>query len=191
MTSGGRGLKVLITGTPGVGKTTQCRKLARVLDTRCISLGEILPHTPYVKYLEELVTYEIVDLEGARSYVWSLIKPGDVLDTHVVELSPDPEVAVVLRKAPDVLFKELSTRPWPLKKVLENVWSEVLDVVYVQAVERWRRVYQIDVTKREPDETLQLLIKCVKHGVCIDDRVDWLSYVEKSGFLDFIENLSR
>ncbi|MEM1924062.1 MAG: AAA family ATPase, partial [Pyrobaculum sp.] len=69
MTSGGRGLKVLITGTPGVGKTTQCRKLARVLDTRCISLGEILPHTPYVKYLEDLhaamvATYYFSELAG-------------------------------------------------------------------------------------------------------------------------------
>jgi adenylate kinase len=183
--------KALITGTPGVGKTTHCRKLAEVLSTRCVTVGEVLANTPYVVYIPELATYEISDLARAAEVVCRAVAPGDVVDTHVVELSPDPEAVVVLRKAPDVLFRELVDRGWPLKKVLDNVWAEMLDVVYVKARERWPWAVQIDVTKRSRDETFEAIRRCVVGGGCLDEAVDWLSYAERSGFLEFIERLSR
>ncbi|MGC8994406.1 MAG: adenylate kinase family protein [Pyrobaculum sp.] len=183
--------KALITGTPGVGKTTHCRKLAKVLNTKCITVGEILVNTPYVVYIPELATYEITDLAGAAEVVRKAVGAGDVVDTHVVELSPDPEAVVVLRKAPDVLFRELVDRGWPLKKVLDNVWAEMLDVVYVKAKERWPWAVQIDVTKRSQDETFEAIRRCVAGGSCLDEAVDWLSYAERTGFLEFIERLSR
>jgi len=191
VTSGGRGPKALITGTPGVGKTTQCRKLAQWLSTRCIAVGDILAETPYVRYIPELDTYEVVDLETSRILVYMAVAPGDVVDTHVVELSPDPEVVVVLRKAPDVLYRELAERGWPVKKILDNVWAEILDVVYVKAVKRWGEVVQIDVTRRTSEETFEVLKLCVGERRCRSDEVEWLSYAEETGFLGFIERLSR
>ncbi|MEM1597591.1 MAG: adenylate kinase family protein [Pyrobaculum sp.] len=191
MTYGVRGPKVLITGTPGVGKTTQCALLAKSLSTNCISLGELLSASPFVKYDPDLDTYEIIDLEKAREVVASHIRGGEVVDTHVVALVPDPEAVIVLRKAPDVLFEELKSRGWPLRKVVDNVWAEILDVVYLEAAERWRRVWQIDVTKREAWETHLLVKTCVVQGRCVFEEVDWLSYAEETGFLAFIERLSR
>jgi adenylate kinase len=189
--AGGRP-RVLITGTPGVGKTTQCRKLARRISARCLSLGELLAGTPYVRYLPELDTHEIVDASGARQFVLSRVADGDVVDTHVVELSPDPEVVVVLRKAPDILYSELVARGWPLRKVVENVWAEILDVIYVEARRRWRDgVVQVDVSKRDPDETLEIIVACVVGGRCVNEEVDWLGHAERSGFLDFISRLER
>lgn len=190
MTSEGQSPKALITGTPGVGKTSQCRKLAAYFSTWCISVGELLINTPYVKYIPELDTYEIVDLEGAKEVVYKATRPGSIIDTHVVEVSPDPKIVIVLRKAPDVLFKELLNRGWPLKKVVDNVWAEILDIVYTSASERWHRVFQIDVTLRSPEETFEVLKRCITKR-CRSDRVDWLEYSEKTGFLEFIERLSR
>ncbi len=154
-------------------------------------MGDVLAKTPYVRYIPELVTYEVVDLQNSRALVYMAVAPGDVVDTHAVELSPDPEVVVVLRKAPDVLYRELAERRWPSKKILDNVWAEMLDVVYVKAVERWGEVVQIDVTRRTPEETFEVLKLCVGEKRCSSDEVDWLGYAEKTGFLDFIERLSR
>jgi Predicted nucleotide kinase (related to CMP and AMP kinases) len=108
-----------------------------------------------------------------------------------VELSPDPEVVVVLRKAPDRLYEELRERGWPLRKILDNVWAEMLDVVYTRALERWGDVVQIDVTWKTPEETFELLKLCIGEKKCKNDEVDWLGYAEEKGFLDFIERLSR
>jgi adenylate kinase len=191
VTPEGRGPKALITGTPGVGKTTQCRKLAQWLSVPCVTVGELLVKTPFVRYLPELDTYEIIDLGGARALVYEAAKPNSIVDTHVVELSPDPEVVVVLRKAPDRLYEELKERGWPLRKILDNVWAEMLDVVYTQALERWGDVVQIDVTWRTPEETFELLKLCIGEKKCKSDEVDWLGYAEEKGFLDFIERLSR
>jgi adenylate kinase len=191
VTSEGRGPRALITGTPGVGKTTQCRKLAQWLSAPCVTVGELLMKTPFVRYLPELDTYEVVDPHGARALVYEATKPGSIVDTHVVELSPDPEMVVVLRKAPDRLYEELKKRGWPLRKILDNVWAEMLDVVYTKALERWGNVAQIDVTWRTPEETFELLKLCIGEKNCGRDKVDWLSYAEEKGFLDFIERLSR
>ncbi|MEZ0320172.1 MAG: adenylate kinase family protein [Pyrobaculum sp.] len=191
MTYGGRSPKALIAGTPGVGKTTQCTLLARSLSTNCISIGELLSTTPFVEYNPDLATYEITDLENAREVVATHIRGGEVVDTHVVSLVPDPESVVVLRKAPDVLLKELKSRGWPLKKILDNVWAEMLDVVYLEAAERWGHVWQIDVTKRDVWETHLLIKTCVVSGRCVFEEVDWLAYAEETGLLAFIERLSR
>ncbi|MEM0463966.1 adenylate kinase family protein [Pyrobaculum sp.] len=183
--------KALITGTPGVGKTTQCRKLAAYLGVKCVTAGEALRGTPFVRYIPELDTYEIVDMEKAKEVVHLAVGTGDVVDTHIIELSPDPDVVVVLRKAPDVLYKELKDRKWPTKKILDNVWAEILDIVYVEASSRWPWAVQIDVTHRTPDETFEIIRRCVAEAKCVGDEVDWLDYAERSGFLSFIERLSR
>jgi Predicted nucleotide kinase (related to CMP and AMP kinases) len=154
-------------------------------------VADLLVNTPFVKYIPELDTYEIVDLEQSRILVYKDTPPGSVVDTHVVELSPDPEVVIVLRKAPDLLYRELERRGWPLRKILDNVWAEMLDGVYVKALERWGEAIQIDVSRRSPDETFEILKHCVKEKRCRSDEVDWLSYAEKTGFLEFIERLSR
>jgi adenylate kinase len=67
----------------------------------------------------------------------------------------------------------------------------MLDVVYTKALERWGDVVQIDVTWRTPEETFELLKLCIGEKNCRRDKVDWLSYAEEKGFLDFIERLSR
>mgnify|MGYP001770628540 FL=1 len=183
--------KALITGTPGVGKTTQCRKLAAYLGVKCVTAGEVLRGTPFVRYIPGLDTYEIIDMEKAKEAVRLAVGNGDVVDTHIVELSPDPDVVVVLRKAPDVLYRELKERGWPAKKILDNVWAEILDVVYVEATSRWPWAVQIDVTRRTPDETFGIIRRCVAEAKCVGDTVDWLDYAERSGFLSLIERLSR
>lgn len=142
-----------------------------------------------MRYIPELDTHEIVDVEAARRHVHKAAAPGTVVDTHVVDLPPDPELVIVLRKAPDVLYRELSSRGWPQRKVIDNVWAEILDVVYTEARGRWGRVYQIDVTRRDPQDTFELIRRCVL-GECPNDEVDWLTYSEETGFLQFIERES-
>ncbi len=184
-------MKVLLTGTPGVGKTTICRKLARMLNVKCVEVAALLAGKPFTMWDPSSLTYDIVDVEAARRELERELGSDYVLDTHVLEVVADVDRVFVLRKRPDVLFKDLSARGWPLAKVVENVWAEVLDYIYIEARSRWGDVAQLDVTDRTSDQTAEIIIKCLKEGTCLSDSIDWLGYSLETGFLEVLESISN
>ncbi|MFP3266571.1 MAG: adenylate kinase family protein [Thermoproteus sp.] len=184
-------MRVLITGTPGVGKTTVCRIAAQRLGVRCVEAAAVLAGKPFTSWDPYSLTYDIIDVDAARRELSRELAGDYILDTHVLDLVGDVDRVFVLRKRPDVLLRDLSGRDWPLHKILDNVWAELLDYIYVEARDRWGRVHQIDVTDRSSLETADAVVDCLKGGVCIDERVDWLSYSLESGFLERLESISN
>nr|KJR74217.1 MAG: adenylate kinase [Thermoproteus sp. AZ2] len=181
-------MRILITGTPGVGKTTICRLLAARLGVKCIGVAELLAGTRFTKWDPYSMTYDVVDVEGAREMLREVLVGDHVVETHAVELLPSRDYsAFVLRKRPDVLLRDLSARPWPRHKILDNVWAEVLDHVYVKARELFAEVHQIDVTHRRPEDVVAVIEACALHRQCVDEEVDWLEYAASSGLLDELE----
>lgn len=184
-------MRILLTGTPGVGKTTICRKLAERLHIKCIEVAELLAGKPYTKWDPYSLTYDIIDIEAARRELEKELGLDYILDTHVLDLVGDVERAFVLRKRPDVLYRDLSARGWPIHKIVDNVWAEVLDYIYVEARSRWSDIIQLDVTNRTSDQTADVIARCINGGVCINDEVDWLEYSLESGLLEELEAISN
>ncbi|MEZ0248917.1 MAG: adenylate kinase family protein [Thermoproteus sp.] len=185
-------MRVLITGTPGVGKTTSCRELSGLLGVRCIEVAALLAGRPFTKWDPYSLTYDILDVEAARRALEEEMAGDYIVDTHVLDLiGGDVDYVFVLRKRPDVLFKELKGRGWPLHKVVDNVWSEILDYIYLQAREKWGRIYQIDVTEKSTGQTVDAMVKCIRGVACPDDEVDWLQYSLETGLLDKLEAIAN
>lgn len=181
-------MRILITGTPGVGKTTICKLLAARLGVKCIGVAELLAGTQFTKWDPHSLTYDIVDVDGARRLLQEVLAGDHVVETHVVELLPSRDYsAFVLRKRPDVLLRDLSARPWPRHKILDNVWAEVLDYVYIKTRELFAEVHQIDVTHRKPEEVAAMIEACAVRRRCVDEEVDWLEYAASSGLLEELE----
>ena len=57
-------MRIIITGSPGVGKTLIGKRLAEKLGFKFINLNEVLSKTKYVKFNPELNTFDIIDLEN-------------------------------------------------------------------------------------------------------------------------------
>ncbi|MGC9169568.1 MAG: adenylate kinase family protein [Thermoproteus sp.] len=184
-------MRVLITGTPGVGKTTVCRAVAQVLRVKCVEAAAVLAGKPFTSWDPHSLTYDIVDVEAAREELAKELTGDYILDTHVLDIVDDVDRVFVLRKRPDVLFKDLADRRWPLHKILDNVWAELLDYIYVEARGKWGDIYQIDVTNRSSLQTAEAVVNCLRNGACIDEEVDWLAYSLKSGFLERLESISN
>lgn len=106
--------------------------------------------------LTEMDTDELTILEGHFSHYFA-------------------DEAVVLRLMPSELKKRLEAREYSTKKIRENLESEALDVILVEAVEFCKRVSEIDTTGRSPPEVADYVLRAIRKEIDLEPgQVDWL-----------------
>jgi adenylate kinase len=158
---------VLIAGTPGVGKTTVAREVAKRLGVTYVNVAELAVNEGLVAgYDSERGAY-VIDEEAVRAKLRELALRGRaVVDTHVVSAVPPElvEVAIVLRLDPRELERRLKARGYPPSKVLENVQAEILDACLIEAVEAFgeERTFEVDASGKSVDEVVEEVLKIVR-----------------------------
>ncbi len=189
------GKAVVISGTPGVGKTAVARKLADRLGATYVNLSELAVSTGAYQYFDESRGTYVVD-EGKLGEVVSNLIRGEegyvVVDSHYGEIV-DPELVekiFVLRMKPSVLAERLRARGWSDSKVAENVESELLGVCTGNAIERHgqEKVCEIDVTSLSVDEAVEEILKILEGVMECSVGVDWLELSEE---VDYVLKLRR
>ena len=182
----------VITGVPGVGKTTLSRMLAELTGGVHVDLSELAERRGIISGYDESRGTSIVDLELMRKELAVLLEGGEgplILDGHFApEVVPPGAVslALVLRRAPWILRGELAARGFPEEKVRENVEAELLDVCLVDAIDSLgrERVCEVDTTGKTPGEVLDEAVSIIQGGrPCRRGLVDWLGRDESRGLL--------
>jgi len=148
---------ILVTGTPGVGKTVTAALVAERLGLRHINVGEIIKeHKCYDGHDEELDTHildedKLLDLMEALIQKCAVDNVGIVADYHSCELFPERwfDLILVLRTNTDVLFDRLTERGYNDKKRSENLEAEIMQVVLDEAHES----YDVDIVQELPSNT--------------------------------------
>ncbi len=166
---------IALTGTPGTGKSTVASRL-----------------TPHVRTLEvqefaRLVgagcgragktgRAEVVDLDLATR-AWRAGRGSDVemLVGHLSHLLPIRDT-IVLRCHPRELAQRLArSRRMSLLERDENLLSEATDLILIEAVERRRRIWEVDTTGRTVESVAGEVRRIVHHRTRPSyGRVDWL-----------------
>ncbi|SFL12597.1 adenylate kinase [Halogranum rubrum] len=156
-------MRVVVTGTPGTGKTTAVKALST--QSRIVHLNDaIREHELWTERDADRDTL-VTDLDGVREWLgeWDgsaeQSSAGDGAPRHQLVESHlahhlEADRVIVLRCRPDVLEDRLLERGEPPKKAKENAESEALDVILSEAVDFHgeEHVYEIDTTDRSPDE---------------------------------------
>lgn len=182
----------ILTGVPGVGKTTTARMLAELLEGVHIDLSELAQAKGITSGYDEARRTSIVDLDGMRAETVRIIEAGDdalVLEGHFApDVVPAEAVslAFVLRRAPWILKDELAARGIAEEKVAENVEAELLDVCLIEAVESLEpeRVCEVDTTTKTPQEVVDEVVYIIQgKKPCRHGLVDWLGRAESRGLL--------
>jgi adenylate kinase len=150
---------ILVTGTPGVGKTATASLLAASLGLRHINVGELIAqHKCYDGYDNELDTHildedKLLDLMESIFQNCAMEGIGIVADYHTCELFPERwfDLILVLRVTTDVLFDRLTERGYSEKKRGENLEAEIMQVVLDEA----RESYEEDIVQELPSNTVE------------------------------------
>ncbi len=184
---------ILVTGTPGTGKTALSNLLASFYECSTVNSSQALINAgaaspdPTGRYT--MVVDWDAGVEAARRLIES-IGGCVVVDTLYPSLWMEAvgdrvAVIVLLRCHPRELCNRLSARRWPWSKVAENCASEALGSIASEVVEWSDMVVEADTTGRSPQSTLDLVLDLIyswRTGV----HIDWLSIDES-----LVEDLSK
>jgi adenylate kinase len=171
---------VWVAGTPGVGKTTVGRLLAKRLGYGFTDLPEVVRRMGLGEHDPESGAV-LVTSRTVRMIVEKYVADNSVLSSHlVVRVSGRRVVCIVLRLNPLVLVKRLRRRGYGVAKVLENVEAEFVGAVYSDAVRAFgrRNVFQLDVTGIRANAAAGKCLRILE-GDWGGDDVDWLSDLPK------------
>lgn len=122
---------ILLSGTPGTGKTTVAKYLNQQYGYRIVSLGEeVIKHRLYSEEDTSRDT-KIVDEHKFHTFFSNLIeniKDNVILEGHYADLIKSSKIStgIVLRCHPHVLETRLSARNYSSAKVRENIQAELV-----------------------------------------------------------------
>jgi adenylate kinase len=179
---------LLITGTPGVGKTRVSKALTERLGGLYISLTDIVNGENLRLEVDTERDTVVADLHRLSDRVSNIISESScdvVVDGHYASEVVSSNVvsyAFVLRIEPDKLRQRLRERGYSEGKVLENMASEVLDVCLFEAVAQYgvEKVDEIEVTHKDVDEVVEEIIEVLNGRTkAKSGKVDWLGKLEE------------
>ena len=184
---------ILVTGTPGVGKTTVSQKLASKLDARYIGITEFVKTEKLITSVDEERKTLIADTEKVAEHLQeALLKANGtiIIEGHyAVDVVPKKDVSTVfvLRRDPRELESELKKRGYAEKKLWENLAAEILDVCLCDALSACgaNKVCEIDVSGRTVEAVVEEMVLVLeKRKDCRSGIVDWLGKLESEGQLE-------
>ncbi len=183
---------ILVTGTPGVGKTTVSNKLASKLDALHISITELVKKQKLIISVDEERQTLIADTEKVSKQLQEILAKTEgniIIEGHyAVDVVPKKDVntVFVLRRDPLELKGALEKRGYTEKKLWENLAAEILDVCLWDALSACGadKVCEIDVSGKTVEAVVEEMILVLeKRKDCRFGIVDWLGKLENEGRL--------
>ena len=148
---------IIISGTPGTGKTTLSKKLAKILGCRCIDVNEVVKKNRLNKTYDKKKQCFAVDISKLNKALIKIIndskKQGKekylIIDSHLSHYLPKKyiDLCVVAKCNIKKLGKRLKKKRFHKEKIKENIQAEIFDVCFNEALERKHNVLVVDTTK--------------------------------------------
>ncbi len=167
---------LLLTGTPGTGKSTVAKKLAAELGYELISINKWLSE----QGKEAVIDYDsinetkIVDLEIIEDKFKDL-EGNVIIEGHLSHFLDAGDIVIVLRAHPNALRERLAS--FPEAKMEENLEAEALDVCLIESLERYEenRVFEVDTTDKHPEAVSNEILRIIqgKGGENKPGKIDW------------------
>lgn len=173
---------MVVSGTPGTGKSRIALELVKKLNGLYLNLSEVALRNNFILEKDLKRDSYVIDEDRLKAYLIEVLKSSSgyvVIDSHYGEIVPDEYVEriFVLRLNPRELYLRLKQRGWDELKVKENVEAELLGVCTYNALEEHpqSKVCEVDVTGKGVDEVVHELIDVLEGRRPCYVGIDWLS----------------
>lgn len=158
---------IIISGTPGTGKTTVSKIVAKKLESDLVAVNDLVDEKKIYNGYDENKGYKVVDLDALSKEIESTLENSKerylIVEGHLAHLFENEDLidmVIILRARPDVLRKRLDKREWTNSKIQENIEAEALDICIFEAVEiHGEKVNELDTSDLEMEEVADLIIE--------------------------------
>jgi len=153
-------MKIAITGTPGTGKTSVAKLLAKKLGWKFIDLYKLARESRCISGFDEKRKCDIIDTKKLAKVV-SGEPEHAVLDAHYSHEMP-VDAVFVLKTNPGILRARLREKGWPDRKIEENVQAEIMEVCKTESLELGRKTFEVDTTRKDPEQVVSEILKILR-----------------------------
>jgi len=184
---------IVVTGTPGVGKTIVSEKLAAKLGAVHIDIATLVRQEEITDGYDEKRQTLIADTEKLARRAEQIIARTHktiIIDGHyATDIVPKSQLTrvFVLRCHPKQLKQRMEERGFQGMKLKENLAAEILDVCLVDAVTKMgtTKVCEINTTDKTVDAAVSEVMSILRNRKpCAIGIVDWLGQLELEGSLE-------
>ena len=161
---------IIVTGTPGTGKSTLAKKLANYLSAKLLDVNKIInKHKLKESYEKSRDTY-IINTKKLNKILISYITqekkvktPYLIIDSHLSHYLSHKYVNLCIITTCNLkkLQSRLKKRKYNQAKVRENLDAEIFEIIYHEAKQSHHKLIKIDTTKGINLNTLNK----IKHDV--------------------------
>jgi len=158
---------IVISGIPGVGKSTIAKRLAEIINAEVIDILEFsLKNKLYQEFDEILNTY-IVDenrlFDELKKHIENIKDKDIIIEGNFAHLFPDGDLYFVIKADPNIVYKRLEERGYTYNKIFENIWAMNLEVIEDE-LEYLRKEYYIFYNNKEEDlpEIINKMVDIIK-----------------------------
>lgn len=131
----------LVTGTPGVGKTTFSGMLAERFGLLHVPISRLIADKHLWHEKDEKRDCTIYDEQLLDDEIQKILDEnpngGIIFDFHATDIVPKEVIdyVIVLRCTSDILYKRLQERGYSPEKITENVDAEIFRVILDEVIE--------------------------------------------------------
>jgi adenylate kinase len=188
-------MKILIvSGTPGTGKTTVSKNLLNYFKAKVISLNELAISEKLILNYDIERETSVINEKKLVNCVIKLIERYNKLDlefliieSHFSDIVPGQYIdyVIILRCDPDELCIRLKERGYKNEKIRENVQSEILgnSANYFLNKQLNKPIMEIDTTNKSIDVITKTIIGILMGKVDVTEyiigKIDWLEKISQ------------
>ncbi|GMH39615.1 hypothetical protein BSKO_07513 [Bryopsis sp. KO-2023] len=158
---------ILVTGTPGTGKSTLCEQLAQVTGFRHIDVSQMAKANELCDGYDEQLDSLVIDEDKVCDALEDETAKGKcIVDYHSCDFFPERwfDLVVVLQTDNSVLYQRLQKRGYSDLKIRENVTCEIMQVLVEEARESYKEDI-IKVVQNDSVEELEMNVENIRQWI--------------------------
>ena len=172
-------MRLVITGTPGTGKTAVAKIISKSKKMIHLDLNHAIKEKHLYKGYDKKRDSYIANMKKVANYIAVFERKNKelLIDGHLAHLVPAKfvDIVIVLRCEPLVLKKRLKKRRWNKQKIEENAEAEFIGIIAYEAREKHKKVFEINTTGKSIRKVAQEVERVLKgKGAKYKKQIDWI-----------------
>ncbi|XP_057316042.1 adenylate kinase isoenzyme 6-like [Hydractinia symbiolongicarpus] len=156
---------ILLTGTPGTGKSTLAAELAQKTGLNYINVGDLAKKEQLFEGWDDKYNCHVLDEDGVIDELENkMSEGGNIVDYHGCDFFPERwfDIVFVLRTNNTLLYERLETRGYSVDKIKENVECEIFQTLLEEARQSYDVNIVHEIQSNTPDDMEQNLEQIVQ-----------------------------